>query len=102
MFPLNTILAWNINIIMNKKYDNNNIIIASRAYFLQPCDVAMNGVVGVCIRLAWMVCSCGWWRENEKQMTFVLSVRFCAPGKKSHVFYSKSNGGWWVYSYHRW
>jgi hypothetical protein len=36
MFPLNTILAWSINIIMNKKYDNNNIIIASRAYFLQP------------------------------------------------------------------
>jgi hypothetical protein len=35
MFPLNTILAWNINIIMNKKYDNNNNIIASRAYFLQ-------------------------------------------------------------------
>jgi hypothetical protein len=35
MFPLNTILAWNINIIMNKKYDHNNIIIASRAYFLQ-------------------------------------------------------------------
>jgi hypothetical protein len=35
MFPLNTILAWNINIIMNKKYDNNNIIIASGAYFLQ-------------------------------------------------------------------
>jgi hypothetical protein len=34
MFPLNTILAWNIDIIMNKKYDNNNIIIASRAYFL--------------------------------------------------------------------
>jgi hypothetical protein len=38
MFPLNTILAWNINIIMNKKYDNNNIIIASRAYFLQFGD----------------------------------------------------------------
>jgi hypothetical protein len=35
MFSLNTILAWNINIIINKKYDNNNIIIASRAYFLQ-------------------------------------------------------------------
>jgi hypothetical protein len=35
MFPLNTIIAWSINIIMNKKYDNNNIIIASRAYFLQ-------------------------------------------------------------------
>jgi hypothetical protein len=35
MFPLNTILAWNINIIMNKKYNNNNIIIASMAYFLQ-------------------------------------------------------------------
>jgi hypothetical protein len=36
MFPLNTILAWNINITMNKKYDNNNIIIAARAYFLHP------------------------------------------------------------------
>jgi hypothetical protein len=35
MFPLNTIIAWSINIIMNKKYDNNNIIIGSRAYFLQ-------------------------------------------------------------------
>jgi hypothetical protein len=35
MFPLNTIIAWSINIIMNKKYDNNNIIINSRAYFLQ-------------------------------------------------------------------
>jgi hypothetical protein len=35
MFPLNTILAWNINIIMNKKHDNNNITIACRAYFLQ-------------------------------------------------------------------
>jgi hypothetical protein len=35
MFPLNRILAWSINIIMNKKYDNNNIIIASRAYFCQ-------------------------------------------------------------------
>jgi hypothetical protein len=35
MFSLNTILAWNINIFMNKKYDNNNIIIDSRAYFLQ-------------------------------------------------------------------
>jgi hypothetical protein len=34
MFPLNTVLAWNINIIMNKKYDNNNIVIASRAYFV--------------------------------------------------------------------
>jgi hypothetical protein len=34
MFPLNTIIAWIINIIMNKKYDNN--IIASRAYFLHP------------------------------------------------------------------
>jgi hypothetical protein len=34
MFLLNTIITWNINIIMNKKYDNNNIIIASRAYFL--------------------------------------------------------------------
>jgi hypothetical protein len=37
MFPLNTIIPWSINIIMNKKYDNNNIIIASRAYFLHLC-----------------------------------------------------------------
>jgi hypothetical protein len=35
MLPLNTILEWNINIIMNKKYDNNNIIIASRAYSMK-------------------------------------------------------------------
>jgi hypothetical protein len=34
IFPLNTILVWNINIIINKKYDNNNIITVSRAYFL--------------------------------------------------------------------
>jgi hypothetical protein len=46
MFPLNTILAWNINIIMNKKYDNNNIIIASRAYFLQsPTCTTVNNLV---------------------------------------------------------
>jgi hypothetical protein len=44
MFSLNTILAWNINIIMNKKYDNNNIIIASRAYFLHPLGVPPYGV----------------------------------------------------------
>jgi hypothetical protein len=43
MFPLNRILAWNINIIMNKKYDNNNIIIASRAYFLQDRLVEQQG-----------------------------------------------------------
>jgi hypothetical protein len=43
MFPLNTILAWSINIIMNKKYDNNNIIIASRAYFLQDPAGAPRG-----------------------------------------------------------
>jgi hypothetical protein len=41
MFLLNTILAWNINIIMNKKYDNNNIIIASRAYFLHKVGMLM-------------------------------------------------------------
>jgi hypothetical protein len=63
-----------------------------------PCDVAMDGVVGVCIRLAWMVCSCGWVeqvmeRGKEKQTMFVLSVRFYAPGRKSHVPYSKSNSG---------
>jgi hypothetical protein len=46
MFPLNTILAWNVNIIMNKKYDNNNIIIASRAYFLQsPTYTGVNNLV---------------------------------------------------------
>jgi hypothetical protein len=44
MFPLNTIIAWSINIIMNKKYDNNNIIIASRAYFLQRAPLADVGV----------------------------------------------------------
>jgi hypothetical protein len=46
MFLLNIILAWNINIIMNKKYDNNNIIIASRAYFLQsPTCTRVNNLV---------------------------------------------------------
>jgi hypothetical protein len=54
-----------------------------------------------------VVCSCGcveqvMERGSEKQMAFILSVRFCAPGRKSHTSYSKSNGGWWVYSYHRW
>jgi hypothetical protein len=41
MFPLNTIIAWSINIIMNKKYDNNNIIIASRAYFLHTSVIEL-------------------------------------------------------------
>jgi hypothetical protein len=46
MFPLNTILAWNIDIIMNKKYDNNNIIIASRANLLQsPTCTRVNNLV---------------------------------------------------------
>jgi hypothetical protein len=46
MFPLNQILAWNISIIMKKKYDNNNIIIASRAYFLQsPTCTRVNNLV---------------------------------------------------------
>jgi hypothetical protein len=31
-----------LNIIMNKKYDNNNIIIASRAYFLQWALLVLN------------------------------------------------------------
>jgi hypothetical protein len=49
MFLINTILAWNINIIMNKKYDNNNIIIASRAYFLQsPTCTRVNNLVNTC------------------------------------------------------
>jgi hypothetical protein len=49
MFPLNTILAWNINIIMNKKYDNNNNIIAYRAYFLQsPTCTRVNNLVNTC------------------------------------------------------
>ena len=49
MFPLNTIIAWSINIIMNKKYDNNNIIIASRAYFLQsPTCNRVNNLVNTC------------------------------------------------------
>jgi hypothetical protein len=49
VFPLNTILAWNINIIINKKYDNNNIIIVSRAYFLQsPTCTRVNNLVNTC------------------------------------------------------
>jgi hypothetical protein len=49
MFPLNTILAWNMNIIMNKKYDNKNIIIAPRAYFLQfPTCTRVNNLVFAC------------------------------------------------------
>ena len=35
MFPVNTILAWIINIYHDYKEINNNFIIASRAYFLQ-------------------------------------------------------------------
>jgi hypothetical protein len=35
MFPINTILAWEINIYLNMEYDNNHFIIASRAYSLQ-------------------------------------------------------------------
>jgi hypothetical protein len=47
MFLLNTILAWNINNIMSTKYDNNNIIIASRKYFLQSptCTIVNNLVI---------------------------------------------------------
>jgi hypothetical protein len=57
MFPLNTILAWNINIIMNKKYDNNNIIIASRAYFLHRDGAGRVGRGGV----SWCgACGPGW------------------------------------------
>jgi hypothetical protein len=58
MFPLNTILAWNINIIMNKKYDNNNIIIASRAYFLHSGA----GVEYVASSLPCMLVSGAWQR----------------------------------------
>ena len=39
MFPVNTILAWIINIYHDYKEINNNFIIASRAYFLQPIPV---------------------------------------------------------------
>src|SRR3954468_6364961 len=44
-FPLNTILAWNINFIMNKNYNNNIFIIASRAYFQQkrPAPTRVDG-----------------------------------------------------------
>jgi hypothetical protein len=34
MFPINTILAWEITFIINMEYDNNHFIIASRAYSL--------------------------------------------------------------------
>jgi hypothetical protein len=57
----------------------------------------MDGVVGMCIGLVWVVCSCGCVeqvieRGSEKQTTFVLSIRFYAPGRKSHAPYRKSNG----------
>jgi hypothetical protein len=45
MFPFNTILAWNINIIMNKKYDNNNIIIVSRAYISFSLPLALESII---------------------------------------------------------
>jgi hypothetical protein len=51
MFLLNTILAWSINIIMNKKYDNNIIIIASRAYFLQLYAL-VNNILSLCMIMA--------------------------------------------------
>ena len=38
MFPVNTILAWIINIYHDYKEINNNYSIASRAYFLQKLD----------------------------------------------------------------
>jgi hypothetical protein len=77
MFPLNTIIAWSINIIMNKKYDNNNIIIASRAYFLQtlqwpqliPAMAALSNVAPTLeaslrspsiVHVVCLVCSCCW------------------------------------------
>jgi hypothetical protein len=47
MFLFNTIIAWSINVIMNKKYDNNNIIIASRAYFLHNKPASQQGNNGV-------------------------------------------------------
>jgi hypothetical protein len=68
MFPLNTILAWNINIIMNKKYDNNNIIIASRAYLLQSptCTRANNLVI---------TCAC----NTEGIPVFFMRVAYAKP-----------------------
>jgi hypothetical protein len=60
MFPLNTILAWNRNIIMNKKYGNNNIIIASRAYFLQT-------FIGI-FRLVIQFCSAAFWKIQDYVM----------------------------------
>jgi hypothetical protein len=62
MFPLNTILAWSINIIMNKKYDNNNIIIASRAYFLHSMlerdahFMLINDFLYICMLLIYCLC----------------------------------------------
>jgi hypothetical protein len=56
MFPLNTILTWNKNIIMNKKYDNNNIIIASRAHFLHGEDkILYFQVLYACCINSWLI-----------------------------------------------
>jgi hypothetical protein len=50
MFPINTILAWEINIYINMEYDNNHFIIASRAYSLQsPTCTRVNNLVDTCL-----------------------------------------------------
>jgi hypothetical protein len=41
------------------------------------CDVAMDGVVGVCIRLAWMVCSCGWVEQAMERGMRSKRCLFC-------------------------
>src|SRR3954470_22085374 len=64
-FPLNTILAWNINFIMNKNYNNNIFIIASRAYFQQsPTCTRVNNLVYI-------------WQQSNTHGTKVL-IMFCS------------------------
>jgi hypothetical protein len=79
MFPLNTILAWNIKIIMNKKYDNSNIIIVYRAYFLQNVYRSMIGsLLYLCASrpdIILSVCMCARFQAAPKEYDMVAVKR---------------------------
>jgi hypothetical protein len=50
MFPINTILAWEINIYINMEYDNNHFIITSWAYFFQSSTCTrVNNLADTCV-----------------------------------------------------
>ena len=67
MFPVNTILAWIINIYHDiRKYNNNLFIIASRAYFQQsPTCTRVNNLVHITM----------WLTLNEFWFDHVMLVR---------------------------